>query len=291
MIVITGATGQLGRLVVDELLRRNVAAKDIAVVVRNAGKASDLKARGVDVRVADYDVPETLTSAFAGADRVLLISGNEVGKRIAQHRAVIDAVRKSGARLLAYTSILHGDASRIALASEHIATERMIRESGVPFVFLRNGWYIENYLGNLGAALEHGAVFGSSGAGRIAGATRADYAAAAAAVMAGSGHENKIYELAGDTPFSMEEVAAEISRAAGKSVVYNDLPHDEYEKFLVGVGLPKPHAATLADADQGVKRGELDDRSGDLRRLIGRPTTTLRDAVTAALQKAEQTRA
>lgn len=291
MIVITGATGQLGRLVVDELLKRNVPANDIAVVVRNAGKAPDLKARGVDVRVADYDAPETLTSAFAGADRVLLISGNEVGKRIAQHRAVIDAVRKSGARLLAYTSILHGDASRIALASEHIATEQMIRESGVPFVFLRNGWYIENYLGNVGAALEHGAVFGSSGSGRIAGATRADYAAAAAAVMAGSGHDNKIYELAGDTPFTMADLAAEISLAAGKNVVYKDLPQDEYEKFLVGVGLPKPYAATLADADQGVKRGELDDRSGDLRRLIGRPTTTLRDAVTAALQKAEQTRA
>jgi NAD(P)H dehydrogenase (quinone) len=284
MIIVTGATGQLGRLVIEELLKKGVPPNGIAVVVRDAAKAADLRSRGIEVRIADYDKPETLAKAFDGADRVLLISGNEVGKRVWQHRAVIDAVKKAGAKLLAYTSILRGEESRIALASEHIATERMLRESGVPFTLLRNGWYMENYTGNLASAVEHGAIFGSSGQGRVAPATRADFAAAAASVLTATGHENKVYELAGDTAFNMNELAAEVSRATGKNVVYKDLPEDEYTRFLVGVGLPEPYAKTLADADQGVKRGELNDTSGNLRKLIGRPTTTLRDAVKKALQ-------
>jgi NAD(P)H dehydrogenase (quinone) len=284
MIIVTGATGQLGRLVIEELLKKAVPPNGIAVVVRDAAKAADLRSRGIEVRIADYDKPETLAKAFDGADRVLLISGNEVGKRVWQHRAVIDAVKKAGAKLLAYTSILRGEESRIALASEHIATERMLRESGVPFTLLRNGWYMENYTGNLASAVEHGAIFGSSGQGRVAPATRADFAAAAASVLTATGHENKVYELAGDTAFNMNELAAEVSRATGKNVVYKDLPEDEYTRFLVGVGLPEPYAKTLADADQGVKRGELNDTSGNLRKLIGRPTTTLRDAVKKALQ-------
>jgi NAD(P)H dehydrogenase (quinone) len=283
MIVVTAATGKLGRLVVDGLLRK-VPARELAVAVRNPDKAGDLAARGVEVRRADYSRPETLGAALAGADRLLLVSSSEVGRREAQHAAVIDAAKRARVRVVAYTSVLHAETARIALAAEHRTTERALRASGLPFVLLRNGWYTENYTENLGPALQHGAIVGSADGGRVAAAARADYAAAAVEVLTGAGHEGKTYELAGDVPFTMAELAAEVSRRAGRTIVYRDLPPAEYEAVLTGAGVPAPYAKALADSDLGVARGELDDASGDLRRLIGRPTTPLADAVAAALR-------
>lgn len=283
MIVITGATGHLGRHVIEQLLER-VPASGIAVAVRNVDKAADFAAKGIDVRHADYDRPDTLEAAFRRAEKVLLISANEIGRRAAQHRNVIDAVARSGARLLVYTSILAADRSGISLAGEHRATEEAIRASGVPFVILRNGWYLENYTENLAPALQYGAIAGSAGTGRVAAASRRDYAAAAVEVLTGTGHEGKVYELAGDTPFTLAELAGEVSRHANKPVVYNDLAPDAYRDLLLGAGLPQPVAEMLVSADLGLGRGELNDPSGDLRRLINRPTTPLADAVRAAIQ-------
>ncbi|NVI98010.1 SDR family oxidoreductase [Myxococcus sp. AM009] len=284
MILVTAATGKLGRLVVAGLLEK-VPAKDIAIAVRDPSKASDLAARGVQVRQADYSKPETLGPAFAGVDKMLLISSSEVGQRAVQHQAVVDAAKEAGVRLLAYTSILRADTSGMALATEHKATEEAIRGSGLPFVFLRNGWYTENYTENLAPALAHGALIGSSGQGRIAAATRADYAAAAVAVLTGTGHEDKVYELAGDSAFTAAELAAEVSRQAGKTVVYKDLSQADHAGALIGVGVPAAFAEVLANSDAGAARGELNDSSGDLRRLIGRPTTPLADAVAAAVKR------
>ncbi|HEV7768777.1 MAG TPA: SDR family oxidoreductase [Thermoanaerobaculia bacterium] len=284
MIVVTGATGHLGRLVIEQLLQR-VPPTEIAVAVRNVDKAADFAAKGIDVRHADYSQPETLTAAFQGADKILLISANEIGKRLEQHRNAVDAIKGSGAKLLVYTSILKADTSGISLATEHLGTEELIRASGVPFVFLRNGWYHENYTENLGPTLQYGAIAGSAGDGKVAAAARADYAAAAVEALTGIGHEGTIYELAGDRAFTLTELAAEVSRAAGKPVVYNDLAPAQYRDLLVGAGLPEPVAEMLVDADLGLKRGELDSDRDDLRRLIGRPTTPLADAVSAATRE------
>jgi NAD(P)H dehydrogenase (quinone) len=261
-----------------------VPPQQIAVAVRNVEKAADFKERGIDVRHADYDRPETLRTAFDGATKVLMISANEIGKRVEQHRNVVAAIKAAGARLLVYTSILNADRSGIGLAKEHLASEELVRASSVPFVILRNGWYLENYTENLAPALQYGAIAGSAGTGRVAAASRADFAAAAVAVLTGDGHEGKVYELAGDARFTMAELAAEVSAQTGKQVVYNDMPADAYRDMLVGVGLPAPVAEMLADADLGLGRGELDGESGDFRRLIGRPTTSLSDAIRDALQ-------
>jgi NAD(P)H dehydrogenase (quinone) len=282
MIVITGATGHLGRLVIEELLKK-VPAREVAVAVRNVAKAAELAERGIDVRYADYEKSETLATAFRGATKVLLISANEVGKRLAQHRNAVDAIKAASPRLVVYTSILNADRSGIGLAKEHLATEQMIRESGVPFAILRNGWYHENYTENLGPALQFGAIAGSAGNGRVAAAARADYAAAAVEVLTTDGHEGQTYELAGDASFTLSELAAEVSSAAGKPIAYNNLSPDAYRDMLVGVGLPAPVAEMLADADRGLERGELDSDRDDLRRLIHRPTTPLADAVRAAI--------
>lgn len=286
LIAVTGASGNLGRLVIEALLGQNQPPSRIVALVREAGDAADLTERGVQVRRAEYNQPETLEAAFAGVERLVFISSSEVGQRVPQHRNVVNAARKSGVVFLAYTSIAKADTSKMQLAAEHQATEQMIRESGIGFVILRNSWYIENYTEQLASILQHGAVFGSAGQGRLSAATRADYAAAAvAAVLTGDGGENKVYELGGDTWFTLSELAAEISKQAGKEIVYRDLPVEQYAQALVGVGLPEPLAHVLADADLGTKRGDLLVQSGDLSRLIGRPTTALAEAVAVALKK------
>lgn len=283
MIIITGATGKLGRHVVEALLSK-VPASQLAVAVRDVAKAQAFTERGIAVRRADYDAPATLRTAFEGASKVLLISSSEVGKREAQHKAAIAAAREAKVGLLAYTSILHADRSTLGLAAEHLATERAITASGLAYTFLRNGWYLENYTENLGSALAHGAILGSAGNGRIAAAARRDFAEAAAHVLTTTGHEGGSYELAGDEPFTMSELAAVVARVAGRAVAYQDLPVDAYRDALIGFGLPPPFAALLADSDAGIARGELDDRSGQLRRLIGRPTTPLQQLVEAAVK-------
>jgi NAD(P)H dehydrogenase (quinone) len=284
MIVVTGATGHLGRLVIEGLLKK-LPAREVVAAVRTPEKAKDLAALGVEVRRADYAKPETLGPALAGAQKVLLISSSEVGQRAAQHAAVIEAAKRAGVRLLAYTSILRADTSKIALAAEHQATEAAIRASGIPFVFLRNGWYLENYTEHLGPALQFGAIVGSARGGRIAAAARADYAAAAVAVLTTAGHDGKVYELAGDQPFTLAELAADVARQAGKPVAYRDLPPAEYRAVLTGAGLPGVVADIYVDADVQAALGELDDRGGQLHRLIGRATTPLANAVAAAVRR------
>jgi NAD(P)H dehydrogenase (quinone) len=284
LIAVTGATGQLGRLVVEALLGRGVPAGRVVAVVRDPEKAAGLAARGVQVRRADYTRPETLDAAFEGVGRLLLISGNEVGQRLPQHANVVRAAQKAGVGLLAYTSILRADGSAMLLAGEHKGTEALIRDSGLTYALLRNGWYFENYNGAIKQADAHGVIMGSAGEGRVSAASRADYAEAAAAVLTGEGHAGKVYELAGDSGFTYGELAAEVARQSGREVVYKDMPEDEYARALVGFGLPEPLARALADSDIGIKRGELFDGGGDLRGLIGRPTTTLADAVTEALK-------
>ena len=282
MIAVTGASGHLGRLAIEALLGK-VPAKEIVALVRTPSKAADLAARGVQVRQADYSRPETLGPALAGVDKLLLVSSSEVGQRAVQHQAVLDAARAAGVGFIAYTSILHADRSHLALAAEHLATEKALAASGIPHALLRNGWYLENYTAQIPGALAHGFA-GSAGDGRIAAAARADFAAAAAAVITRPDQAGKVYELAGDEPFTMSELAAEVSRQAGKPVPYAELPPEAFGGVLRGAGLPGPFADVLVDADVNIARGELDDRSGDLRRLIGRPTTPLRDAVAAALR-------
>ncbi|HPQ68993.1 MAG TPA: SDR family oxidoreductase [bacterium] len=283
MIAVTGASGKLGRLVIEGLLEK-IAPEKIVAVVRNPEKVKDFAARGVQVRHGDYSSPETLPPALAGVERLLLISSSEVGRRAAQHGAVVDAAKGANVKLIAYTSILRADTSALLLAGEHKATEKMIRATGLPFAFLRNGWYIENYTENLAPVLTHGALPGASGDGRVAAATRADFAAAAVAVLTGENHENKIYELAGDQGFSMSEFVAAVSAWAGKPIVYQELPPEVYKQMLVGAGLPEPFAAILVDASAGVAKGELDSDRRDLHDLLGRDTQTLAD-VLAALPK------
>jgi NAD(P)H dehydrogenase (quinone) len=284
MILVTGASGKLGHLVIQELLK-SVPARNVVAGARNLEKVEDLRALGVDVRRVDYEDPRTLDAALSGIDKLLLISSSEVGKRAAQHQAVVTAAKQAGVRLLAYTSILNADSTKMALAAEHKATEEAIRASGLPFVFLRHGWYAENYTEQLAGMLERGVLLGSAGDGRVAPATRADFAAADAAVLTTPGHEGKVYELAGDTGATLAELAAEVSRVAGKPVVYQDLPADQYVGVLTGVGVPAAFAEVLADCDLGLLRGELNDSTGDLRRLIGRPTTPFSAAVRAALRR------
>lgn len=282
MIVVTGATGQLGHLVIKALLKK-VPASSIVAAVRNVEKAKDLAALGVQVRHADYSQPASWGAALQGADKVLLISSSEIGQRAKQHQTVIDAAKRAGVKLLAYTSVLHADTSPLGLAAEHKETEDYIRASGVPSVLLRHGWYTENYTMGITGALAHDAVYGCAGNGRISSATRADYAEADVAVLTADNQAGKVYELAGDTSYTLSELAAEISSQSGKNIGYVNLPEAEYKNVLVKVGLPEVVAALLSDSDTGASKGGLFDDSHQLSKLIGRPTTPLATAVKAAL--------
>lgn len=285
MFVVTGATGKLGRLVIDSLLRK-VPAEQVAVAVRNPAKAADIGARGVAVREADYARPDTLGPALQGASTLLLISSSEVGRRFPQHAAVIAAAKAAGVGRITYTSLLRAPTSRLGLAAEHLATEKALQASGLPHTILRNGWYIENYTENLEPALKHGVLLGSAGRGRIAAAARRDFAEAAVAVLTTPGHDGKAYELAGDRAFTMADLAAEVGRAAGRPVTYQDLPPDAYRKALLDFGVSEPFADLLVDSDVGISNGELDGASSDMVRLIGRPTTPLSEIVEAAVKAA-----
>lgn len=282
MIAVTGATGQLGRLVINALLKK-VPASEIIAAVRNPEKASDLAALGLQVRKADYSQPATLDAAFQGVDKLLLISSSEVGQRVAQHTAVINAAKHAGVKLLAYTSLLHADKSVLGLGEEHRATEALLRESGLPVVLLRNGWYTENYAASIAPALAHGAFIGAVGNGRIASAAREDYAQAAAAVLTQEGQAGKVYELAGDDSYTLAEFSAEIARQSGKPVVYQDLSEADFKQALISAGLPEGFASMLADSDAGAAQGGLFDDSHTLSKLIGRPTTPYAKVIAAAL--------
>lgn len=279
-IAVTGASGHLGRLVVEALLRAGV--KPVAIV-RDPQKVADLAERGVQVRQAGYDDAAALDRALTGVDRVLLISGTEFGKRVAQHTNVIRAAERAGVKLLAYTSIPTAADYPMILAQEHRGTEAVLAESTVPYTLLRNSWYWENYLGGLAHAVESGVLHGSGGQGRVAGAARADYADAAAIVLTTDGHEGRFYELGGDERITYAELAQAISEASGKTVRYQDLPEADYAAALEGAGLPADYAKVLADADTGIAAGVLDVNSGDLQKLLGRPTARAVDVFRAAL--------
>ncbi len=282
MIAITGATGGLGHHVVTELLDRGVPAADLVAVVRSPEKAADLAALGVEVREGDYDRPDTLVSAFAGIDKLLLVSGNEVGQRERQHANAIDAAVAAGVGSIAYTSILKADTSTVTLAAEHLATERALAASGLPHTLLRNGWYHENYTGTLTATLEHGTVLGATGGASFTPAARADFAAAAATVLATDGHDGAVYELGGD-PLTLAAVAATVTEVSGTPVTSTDLPVEAFVDALLAAQLPPVVAEMLGSADRGIANGELSTDSGDLARLVGRPLVPFRDAVAAAL--------
>jgi len=279
---VTGATGKLGRLVLNELLQK-VEAGDIVALARDPSALDEYAAKGVQVRRADYDDAESLAAALQGVDRVLLISGNAVGQRERQHGAVIEAAKAAGVSYLAYTSILKGDRSRLALAPEHVATEKLLAASGLNHDVLRNGWYSENYTGGLAQSLESGKVFGAVGDGRLSTATRADLAAGAAAALV-NGKGGDVYELAGDESFTMAEFAAEVSRQSGRQVEYVNQSEGEYAKTLEGAGLPPPIAAMLAGTSALSGEGELYDDSKSLSRLSGRPTTPIRTTIGEALK-------
>ena len=282
MIAVTGANGQLGQLVIRSLLD-TVPASEIVGLVRRPAEALALRDLGVVVREGDYDRPDTLESALRGVDKLLLISAVQTGERLRQHRAVIDAAKQSGVESIAYTSMVRADSSSLILAAEHRQTEAYLKESGLEYTILRNGWYLENHTGLVKAAVANGAVIGSAGEGRFASATRADYAAAAVKVLTSAGHANQTYELAGDHSFSMSEFAAEISAQTDKPIVYTDLPPQDYAAALASLGLPRMIIDVVIDADLKAQAGELDSTSRTLSELIGRKTTTLGQAIRAAL--------
>lgn len=284
MIVVTGATGQLGRLVIASLLKSGVPANTVVAAVRNPAKAEDLAASGVVVRRADYAEPASLDAAFVGAQRILLISGNEIGQRTTQHRAVIDAAKRVGVALLAYTSLLHADRSPLFLAGEHRETEEAIAASGVPAVILRNGWYNENFASRIAGAVATGVMHGSAGEGRFSAAARADYAEAAAAVLSGTlPTQTRVLELAGSDAYSLAQLAAKVAAVSGKPIRYENVSQSDYQAALVQHGLPEAFAGVIADSDSGAASGALFDDSDTLATLIGRPTISLEASIAAVL--------
>ncbi len=283
LYAVTGASGQLGRLAVAALAAR-VGAAAVVAIVRDPARAAGLFPAGVAIRAGDYDQPASLEAAFAGVERLLLISSNAIGQRLAQHRNAIAAARQAGVARIAYTSVLRADISPLGLAEEHRQTESALAESGLPHSLLRNGWYTENYAASIPPALAHGALIGSAGDGRIASAARADYAEAAAVALIGDQAPRVVHELAGDASYSLAEFAAELSRQAGKTVPYVDMPEADYRGALLDAGLPEGLASLLADSDAAAAKGALNDESRVLSRLIGRPTTPFATTIVEALR-------
>lgn len=278
-IAITGATGQLGQLVVEKL-KKEIASENIVALVRSPEKASDL---GVETRKFDYDSPNELASALVGIERLLLISASEIGKRITQHKNVIDAAKTAGIKWIVYTSLLHADSTSINLASEHIPTEEAIKESGMEYTILRNGWYTENYTNSIQGAIAGGAFIGSAGEGKISSATRVDFAEAAAKVIVDEKHKGKTYELAGDDAYTLADLAAEISKQTGKNIPYNNLPVEKYAEILGSFGMDEGFAKAIASWDVSASKNDLLEEGKELSTIIGRPTTPLAEAVKKAL--------
>ncbi|AYA69124.1 SDR family oxidoreductase [Acinetobacter sp. WCHA55] len=281
-IAITGATGQLGSIVIEKLLLQT-EANNIVALVRNPAKAAHLTAQNIEVREFDYDRHETLVPALSGIDKLLLISANEVGRRTPQHKAVIDAAKVASVPYLAYTSLHRADTSPLGLAQEHRETEKLIQDSGITYTFLRNNWYSENYLAGVAHTIEIGTLFGAAQDGRISSASRIDYAEATAKVLTSTGHDNQTYELAGSQSFSLSELATLIGQVASKNINYQNLSAEEYTQALTQAGLPAGLVEVIVDADIQTIQGAMYSDSQDLEQLIGRETTNIQDAIEAAL--------
>jgi NAD(P)H dehydrogenase (quinone) len=283
MIAVTGASGHLGRLVIESLAKK-VSPSEIVAAARNPEKVADLASKGIAVRLADYSRPETLGPAFACVEKLLLISGSEVGRRVEQHKSVVAAAKQAGVKLILYTSLLHADRSPLLLGEEHRQSEAAVGAAGIPFVLLRHSWYNENYTGAILQAAKLGVHYGCAGEGRISAASRADYADAAVAVLtAKENPSGRTYELGGDEGFTLAQFAAEIARQSRKAVRYQDLPETEYKTVLVKAGLPEPVAGFFANTDTGISKGALYDDSRQLSALIGRPTTPMSRTIAAVL--------
>ncbi|AWB87848.1 SDR family oxidoreductase [Mycetocola zhujimingii] len=283
-IVVTGATGPLGRLIIEHLLERGAQSGEIIGAGRSEEKLTELEsALGVRTAVIDYSKPETLDTAFAGADTLMFVSGSEAGQRIEQHRNVVDAAIRAGISRIVYTSAPHADTSTLALAPEHKATEEMIRASGIPFTFLRNNWYTENYVGAFTQATASGTYLASTGDGRVASASRTDFAEAAAAVLTQDGHDGAVYELSGDVAWDGNQLAAAFSELAGRTITFTSVTPEEHAAALRAAGLDEGTIGFLVRLDGDIRNGDLADTSGDLSRLIGRPTTPLVEGLRLAL--------
>jgi NAD(P)H dehydrogenase (quinone) len=282
-ILVTGASGHLGRLIVDALLRDGADPASIIAGARSVDSLAELGKGGVTVARVDYTDPASLDAALAGVETVVLVSSSEIGQRFAQHSAVIDAAKAAGVSRIIYTSAPAATTSQLILAPEHKATEEYLHASGLTYTILRNNWYNENYLSTLQQAAATGAVVTSTGDGRVASASRADFADAAAAVAVASGHENATYELSGDVAWTGAELAAAVGEALGREIAYQPLTTDEHLAMLTAAGLDEGTAGFLVALDANIARGDLAQQSGELTRLIGRPTTPLVETLRAAL--------
>jgi len=282
-IVVTGATGHLGRLIVEALLRDGTPASEIVAAGRSIDKLDGLAAKGVRVARIDYTDAASLAAAFAGADQLMLVSGSEVGQRFAQHSAAIDAAKAAAVRRVVYTSAPAATTSALILAPEHKATEEYLAASGLDYTILRNGWYTENYVQAAEQGAATGVIAASVGDGKVASASRKDFADAAAAVLMGTGHDGKTYELSGDTAWDFSELAATVAAIAGRDVTYAALFPEEHAETLAGFGLDEATVGFVVALDGNIRDGLLEATSGELSALIGRPTTPLRDGLATAL--------
>jgi NAD(P)H dehydrogenase (quinone) len=277
-ILITGATGKLGTKVVETLLK-TIPASQLAVSVRNPEKAEGLRARGVEVRQGDFDRPETLDTAFAGIDRLLIISADGDNEtRIRQHTDAVAAAARAQVKFIAYTSLGNASESTMFLAPPHVATEEAILKTGIPYSFLRNNWYLENEIPSIQGVLAGAPWVTSAGSGKVGWALQQDYAEAAAAVLAGNGHENTVYELSGKL-LTQEEFASALESVLGKEVHVQQVDDVTYADIMKGAGLPEFIIPFLVDIQKGIRDGALEIESSDFEKLLGRPATPISHAL------------
>lgn len=284
MILVTGASGKLGKLAIASLIQRGIKPDEIIATVREPEKAYYLIEMGVNIRYADYDYPETFSNIMSEVDSVVLISSSQLGKRVKQHMTVIDAAKKASIKHIVYTSLLHADSSSLGIAKEHVETEQAIYGSGIPYTILRNGWYSENYTDQIKSSFSQGVIMGCAGSGRLSTASRADYAEAIATVLTSKHHEGKIYELAGDQSFTLSEYASNLSFLSGKQISYQNFSKEVYRDTLIHYGLPEDIAELLSDSEYGASKGELYESSQTLSKLIDRDTTPIQKSIKDALK-------